>query len=97
MIEMLINYIGWNLCEAQAAAKHTSGGIRVVVWGKRKRLQDLEPFLWAGTDSNCRSREATDLQSARFNHLPTYPCLFSDAKVSIFFNLHNFFAKNHSF
>ena len=29
--------------------------------------------VWAGTDSNCRSREATDLQSARFNHLPTYP------------------------
>lgn len=76
---------------------HTSGGICVEVWGKRKRLQDLEPFLWAGTDSNCRSREATDLQSARFNHLPTYPCLFSDAKVNIFFDLHNFFAKNHSF
>ena len=97
---------------------HTSGGIRVEMWGKRKRLQDLEPFLWAGTDSNadalstellpqillwagtdsnCRSREATDLQSARFNHLPTYPCLFSDAKVNIFFDLHNFFAKNHSF
>ena len=30
-------------------------------------------FKWAGTDSNRRSREATDLQSARFNHLPTYP------------------------
>ena len=29
--------------------------------------------VWAGTDSNCRSRKATDLQSARFNHLPTYP------------------------
>ena len=29
--------------------------------------------LWAGTDSNRRSRKATDLQSARFNHLPTYP------------------------
>ena len=73
MIEILINYIEWNVCEPQAAAMHTSGGIRVKVWGKRKRLQDLEPFLWAGTDSNCRSREATDLQSARFNHLPTYP------------------------
>ena len=33
-----------------------------------------KPYVvWAGTDSNCRSREATDLQSARFNHLPTYP------------------------
>ena len=32
---------------------------------------------WAGTDSNRRSRKATDLQSARFNHLPTYPALFS--------------------
>ena len=31
------------------------------------------PHLWAGTDSNRRSRKATDLQSARFNHLPTYP------------------------
>ena len=35
-----------------------------------------KPYVvWAGTDSNCRSREATDLQSARFNHLPTYPKL----------------------
>ena len=32
---------------------------------------------WAGTDSNRRSRKATDLQSACFNHLPTYPALFS--------------------
>ena len=30
-------------------------------------------FLWAGRDSNPRSPKATDLQSARFNHLPTYP------------------------
>lgn len=30
-------------------------------------------FLWAGRDLNPRSREATDLQSARFDHLPTYP------------------------
>ena len=33
----------------------------------------ISALSWAGTDSNCRSREATDLQSARFNHLPTYP------------------------
>ena len=41
----------------------------------RLMLYQLSYFriLWAGTDSNCRSREATDLQSARFNHLPTYP------------------------
>ena len=54
------------------------------VWrcgGKRKRLQDLEPFLWAGTDSNCRSREATDLQSARFNHLPTYPKFWASCRI----------------
>ena len=57
----------------------------------------MEPFLWAGTDSNCRSREATDLQSARFNHLPTYPCLNSDAKLSKIFNRHKFFAKNRNF
>ena len=75
-------HIWWDSC----------GGV-----GKKKKAPSLEPFLWAGTDSNCRSREATDLQSARFNHLPTYPCLFSDAKVNIFFDLHNFFAKNHSF
>ena len=63
------------------ASMHTSGGIRVEVWGKRKRLQDLEPFLWAGTDSNCRSREATDLQSARFNHLPTYPKFWASCRI----------------
>ena len=33
----------------------------------------ISALSWAGTDSNCRSREATDLQSARFNHLPTDP------------------------
>ena len=30
-------------------------------------------ILWAGRDSNPRSRKATDLQSARFDRLPTYP------------------------
>ena len=30
-------------------------------------------LLWAGRDSNPRSRKATDLQSARFDRLPTYP------------------------
>lgn len=74
-------HLKWDLCEAQAAAMHTSGGIRVEMWGKRKRLQDLEPFLWAGTDSNCRSREATDLQSARFNHLPTYPKFWASCRI----------------
>ncbi len=42
------------------------------------------PLLkWAGTDSNRRSRKATDLQSARFNHLPTYPgqCLREEGVV----------------
>ena len=74
-------HLKWDLCEAQAATMHTSGGIRVEMWGKRKRLQDLEPFLWAGTDSNCRSREATDLQSARFNHLPTYPKFWASCRI----------------
>ena len=38
-------------------------------------------LLWAGTDSNCRSREATDLQSARFNHLPTYPKFRASCRI----------------
>lgn len=44
MIEILINYIEWNVCEPQAAAMHTSGGIRVEVWGKRKRFQKFGTF-----------------------------------------------------
>ena len=39
---------------------------------------------WAGTDSNRRSREATDLQSARFNHLPTYPVHLQGGLVKVF-------------
>ena len=65
----------------------------------RLMLYQLSYFriLWAGTDSNCRSREATDLQSARFNHLPTYPCLFSDAKLNKFFYQHKYFLKIRAF
>ena len=32
--------------------------------------------MWAGRDSNPRSRKATDLQSARFDRLPTYPICY---------------------
>ena len=41
----------------------------------RLMLYQLSYFriVWAGRDSNPRSRMATDLQSARFDRLPTYP------------------------
>ena len=50
------------------------------------QLSYFRIFKWAGTDSNRRRRKPTDLQSARFNHLPTYPtCLIGGAKLGIFF------------
>ncbi len=36
-------------------------------------------------DSNHRTPKRTDLQSARFNHLPTYPKLFVGCRVISFF------------
>src|SRR6056297_3155595 len=32
-----------------------------------------EPYLWAGKDSNLRTRMRTDLQSVAFNHSATCP------------------------
>ena len=47
---------------------------RPSAWKADALSTELLPQLkWAGTDSNRRRRQPTDLQSARFNHLPTYP------------------------
>ena len=45
----------------------------ILIHSFASRISYTFDVLWAGTDSNRRSRKATDLQSARFNHLPTYP------------------------
>ena len=50
----------------------------------------LPQFKWAGTDSNRRRRKPTDLQSARFNHLPTYPCVNAVQRYEYFLNLQMF-------
>lgn len=36
-------------------------------------------IMWVEMDSNHRRLMPTDLQSARFNHLPTYPDRLSNA------------------
>ena len=67
--------IGSSDCRAEDGAQTRDPQLGRLVLYQLSYFRDLILFLWAGTDSNRRSRKATDLQSARFNHLPTYPKL----------------------
>ena len=55
---------------------------RPSAWKADALSTELLPQLkWAGTDSNRRRRQPTDLQSARFNHLPTYPKFWASCRI----------------
>ena len=67
---------------------------RPSAWKADALSTELLPRIkWAGTDSNRRRRKPTDLQSARFNHLPTYPCVNAMQRYNFFLKIPNYFDK----